>query len=215
MWDAGRGGEPEAICRYYEGSRQRDAPRSPRPSGLRPGRSFTALPSSTISTYGLRRVPCIRSVLATTQHEPGYETGSADSPARSGRLQRLCQRVARFDIEQVGLLHREQRVAHGALFQVRQRFADLARDPLLPAIEEAQPGKPALHRQRLGQKIARRGTRRAVRAPDQIDQDRAVVRLVALDGGELSPCGRVALVFIQEGSEHLGSSALGFQQLVK
>src|SRR6185295_8801787 len=30
-WDAGRGGEPEAICRYCEGSRQRDAPRSPRP----------------------------------------------------------------------------------------------------------------------------------------------------------------------------------------
>src|SRR5215813_12754968 len=31
MWDAGRGGEPEAICRYCEGARQRDAPRSPRP----------------------------------------------------------------------------------------------------------------------------------------------------------------------------------------
>src|SRR5499426_4211736 len=31
-WDAGRGGEPEAICRYCEGSRQRDAPRSPRPT---------------------------------------------------------------------------------------------------------------------------------------------------------------------------------------
>src|SRR5262249_22497815 len=31
MWDAGRGGEPEAICRYCEGSRQRDAPRAPRP----------------------------------------------------------------------------------------------------------------------------------------------------------------------------------------
>src|SRR5262249_62003190 len=31
MWDAGRGGEPEAICRYCEGSRQRHAPRSPRP----------------------------------------------------------------------------------------------------------------------------------------------------------------------------------------
>src|SRR6185436_10438579 len=29
--DAGRGGEPEAICRNCEGSRQRDAPGSPRP----------------------------------------------------------------------------------------------------------------------------------------------------------------------------------------
>src|SRR6185436_18192759 len=29
--DAGRGGEPEAICRYCEGSRQRDAPGSSRP----------------------------------------------------------------------------------------------------------------------------------------------------------------------------------------
>src|SRR5262249_29753772 len=32
MWDAGQGGEPEAICRYCEGSRRRDAPRSPRPT---------------------------------------------------------------------------------------------------------------------------------------------------------------------------------------
>src|SRR5262249_50695461 len=32
MWDAGRGGEPEAICRYCEGSRQRDAPTAPRPT---------------------------------------------------------------------------------------------------------------------------------------------------------------------------------------
>src|SRR6185295_16170078 len=75
-WDAVRGGEPEAICRYCEGSRQRDAPRSPRPFGLRPGRSSTALPSLTISAYGLRRAPCIRSVLATTHHAPVYEMGS-------------------------------------------------------------------------------------------------------------------------------------------
>src|SRR5262245_18826852 len=32
MWDAGRGGEPEAICRYCKGSRQRDAPTAPRPT---------------------------------------------------------------------------------------------------------------------------------------------------------------------------------------
>src|SRR5262247_1284310 len=78
MWDAGRGGEPETICRYCKGSRQRDAPRSPRPSGLRPGRSAAALPSLTISTYGLPRAPCIRSVLATTHHAPIYEIGSGD-----------------------------------------------------------------------------------------------------------------------------------------
>src|SRR5262249_14847083 len=76
VWDAVRGGESEAICRYCEGSRQRNARRLPRPSGLRPGRSAAALPSSTISTYGLRRAPCIRSVLATTHHAPSYETGS-------------------------------------------------------------------------------------------------------------------------------------------
>src|SRR6185295_15810014 len=49
---------------YVRSDRQRNAPRSPRPFGLRPGRSSAALPSSTISTYGLRRAPCIRSVLA-------------------------------------------------------------------------------------------------------------------------------------------------------
>ena len=61
---------------YVRSDRQRNAPRSPRPSGLRPGRSPAALPSSTISTYGLRRAPCIRSVLATTHHAPIYEVGS-------------------------------------------------------------------------------------------------------------------------------------------
>src|SRR6202008_3648223 len=48
----------------------------PVPLGLRPGRSSTALPSSTISTYCLRPAPCIRSVLATTHHAPAYEIGS-------------------------------------------------------------------------------------------------------------------------------------------
>src|SRR5215470_3372606 len=100
MWDAGRGGEPEAICRYCEGSRQRDAPLSrrlspalrppakgaeqrhqavalrPVPLGLRPGRSSASLPGLTISTYGLRRAPRIQSVLATTHHAPSYEIGS-------------------------------------------------------------------------------------------------------------------------------------------
>src|SRR5688572_3165251 len=54
---------------YVRSDRQRNAPRSPR-------RSSASLPSSTISTYGLRRAPPIRSVLATTHHRPGYETGS-------------------------------------------------------------------------------------------------------------------------------------------
>jgi hypothetical protein len=170
MWDADLGGSPAAICRYCNGDRQQHAPRSPRPSGLRPGarggrssacaggvgatleraeraafnpracaclrgripasgarrgaeegplwgsdprdahgvgveptrprsapRSHPASgslllvapipaprcgapaassPSSTISTYGLRRAPCIRSVLAATHHAPIYEIGS-------------------------------------------------------------------------------------------------------------------------------------------
>src|SRR6185295_15092296 len=49
---------------------------------LRCGAPSTALPSSTISTYGLRRAPCIRSVLATTHHAPVYETGSGMSTVR-------------------------------------------------------------------------------------------------------------------------------------
>src|SRR5215813_3975912 len=73
MWDAGRGGEPEAICRYCEGSRQRDAPRSPRPTRVA---ARTVGCCVALSTYGLRRAPCIRSVLATTHHAPIYEIGS-------------------------------------------------------------------------------------------------------------------------------------------
>src|SRR5512147_1127915 len=100
MWDAGLGGSPAAICRYCKGDRRQDAPLSgrfatagrtpaemgaqrrsrcsaPRPFGLRPGRSAASLPSLTISTYGLRRAPRIRSVLATTHHAPIYEIGSS------------------------------------------------------------------------------------------------------------------------------------------
>src|ERR1700752_4991883 len=40
------------------------------------GAPSAALPSSTVSTYCLRRVPCIRSVLAATHHAPVYEIGS-------------------------------------------------------------------------------------------------------------------------------------------
>jgi len=50
MWDAVLGGEPAAICRYCKGSRQQDAPRSPRPCGLRPGRASASLPGLTLST---------------------------------------------------------------------------------------------------------------------------------------------------------------------
>ncbi len=75
-WDAVRGGEPEGICRYFEGSRQRNAPRSPRPSGLRPGRASASLPALTISTYGLRRPPSIHPALATTHHASRLEIGS-------------------------------------------------------------------------------------------------------------------------------------------
>src|SRR5215510_138139 len=111
MWDAARGGEPEAICRYCEGSRQRDAPRAgacrlrfvhlpkgaeqrqravalrPVPLGLRPGRSSASLPGLTISTYGLRRAPRIRSVLATTHHAPIIEIGSGIATGRARRVQ--------------------------------------------------------------------------------------------------------------------------------
>ena len=67
---------------YVRSDRQRNAPRSRRPFGLRPGRSSPALPSLTISTYGLRRAPRIRSVLATTHHAPIYEIGSSHESPR-------------------------------------------------------------------------------------------------------------------------------------
>src|SRR5262245_23677492 len=50
----------------------------------RSGAPSAALPSSTISTYCLRRAPCIRSGLATTHHVPGYETGSMSYRAGCG-----------------------------------------------------------------------------------------------------------------------------------
>ena len=52
-------------------------PERPVPLGLWPGRSSASLPGLTISTYGLRRAPRIRSVLATTHHAPIIEIGSA------------------------------------------------------------------------------------------------------------------------------------------
>src|SRR5215831_1158236 len=55
---------------------KRCAQSAPSPPGLRPGRSSTSLPGLTISTYGLRRAPRIRSVLATTHHAPIIEIGS-------------------------------------------------------------------------------------------------------------------------------------------
>src|SRR5499426_2063946 len=71
--------EEESPKQYVDIARAPDKEMRPErlvPLGLRPGRSAAALPSSTISTYGLRRAPCIRSVLATTHHAPIYEIGS-------------------------------------------------------------------------------------------------------------------------------------------
>src|SRR5882672_2807984 len=50
MWDAVLGGELAVICRYCKSSRRRNALRSPRPSGLRPGRASALLPGLTLST---------------------------------------------------------------------------------------------------------------------------------------------------------------------
>ena len=73
--------EEESPKQYVDIARAPDKemrPDRPVPLGLRPGRSAAALPSSTISTYGLRQAPCIRSVLTTTHHAPIYEIGSRD-----------------------------------------------------------------------------------------------------------------------------------------
>src|SRR5215470_1681946 len=89
--------EEESPKQYVDIARAPDKemrPQRPVPLGLRPGRSAAALPSLTISTYGLPRAPCIRSVLATTHHAPGYETGSNKSkPHRfGGDRDALCER---------------------------------------------------------------------------------------------------------------------------
>src|SRR5688572_17482005 len=89
-------------------------------------------------------------------------------------LQHFDERIAQFDIEEVRLLHGEQRAEHEILLHAWQRLVDLSSDPFLTAVEEAQPCDPAVHRKRLSQKIAGRRTRRAVQAPDEIDQGSAV-----------------------------------------
>ena len=71
--------EEESPKQYVDIARGPDEemrPESPRPFGLRPGRSAASLPGLTISTYGPHRAPCIRTVLATTHHAPIYEIGS-------------------------------------------------------------------------------------------------------------------------------------------
>src|SRR5262247_3581291 len=76
--------EEESPKQYVDIARAPDKemrPDRPVPLGLWPGRSAAALPSLTISTYGLRRAPYIRSVLAATHHAPSYETGSEHAPA--------------------------------------------------------------------------------------------------------------------------------------
>src|SRR5262245_1652542 len=72
--------EEESAKQYVDIARAPDKemrPERPVPLGLRPGRSSASLPGLTISTYGQRRAPRIRSVLATTHHAPSYEIGSS------------------------------------------------------------------------------------------------------------------------------------------
>ena len=74
--------EEESPKQYVDIARAPDKemrPERPVPLGERPGRSSASLPGLTISTYGLRRAPRIRSVLATTHHAPIYEIGSCES----------------------------------------------------------------------------------------------------------------------------------------
>src|SRR5215467_7490526 len=71
--------EEESAKQYVDIARTPDKemrPQRPVPLGLRPGRSSASLPGLTISTYGLRRAPRIRSVLAATHHAPIIEIGS-------------------------------------------------------------------------------------------------------------------------------------------
>src|SRR5215813_2977357 len=83
--------EEESPKQYVDIARVPDKemrPERPVPLGLRPGRSSASLPGLTISTYGLRRAPRIRSVLATTHHAPIIELGSSASrkPRVTSRL---------------------------------------------------------------------------------------------------------------------------------
>src|SRR5262245_56693782 len=71
--------EEESPKQYVDIARAPDKemrPQRPVPLGLRPGRSSASLPGLTISTYGLRRAPRIRSALATTHHAPIIDIGS-------------------------------------------------------------------------------------------------------------------------------------------
>ncbi len=80
--------EEESPQQYVDIARVPDKemrPDRPVPLGLRPGRASAALPSLTILTYGLRRAPCIRSVLATTHRASIIEIGSDTRPAAHER----------------------------------------------------------------------------------------------------------------------------------
>src|SRR5262252_3957111 len=79
--------EEESPKQYVDIARAPDKemrPERPVPLGLWPGRSSASLPGLTISTYGLRRAPRIRSVLATTHHAPIYEIGSNRGERQAG-----------------------------------------------------------------------------------------------------------------------------------
>src|SRR5215510_14780456 len=87
--------EEESPKQYVDIARAPDKemrPERPVPLGLRPGRSAAALPSLTILTYGLRRAPCIRSVLATTHHAPSYEVGSRTKLTPEGFFEGVDER---------------------------------------------------------------------------------------------------------------------------
>src|SRR5215813_10629922 len=80
--------EEESPKQYVDIARAPDKdmrPERPVPLGLRPGRSSASLPGLTISTYGLRRAPRIRSVLATTHHAPIIEIGSKSQKRQGER----------------------------------------------------------------------------------------------------------------------------------
>src|SRR3970282_690218 len=111
MWNEGLVGKPAEICRYCKGYRQQDAPRSPRPSGLRPGRASALLPRLALSTYTLRRAPRIHPVLAATHRAPTIEIGSEHGHGTDSR-------------------HRGQRATHPRDFHDRVRPDLGVPDPL-------------------------------------------------------------------------------------
>ena len=97
----------------------------------------------------------------------------------------------------------------------RQRFCDFPGHPLLPAVQEVQTRGLALHRQRLAEEIPGRRAGSGVHLAQQVEQDGAILRLVALHGRDLPPGRRPALVVAEKFREHLRAGALGFQESIQ